>query len=202
MRRGSNRLPRRRPCGTVAAAKGDPARWFYDTTGSELFEEITALPEYYPTRSETDLLTATPPTLRAAVGPGRAVVEFGSGSSTKTPLLLGAIAPARLCADRYFGRFPARQRRCARRTLPRPAHLCGRGRFHPTRRHAARDLPAAANSAFSPARPSATWSRAPRSICSRDARRRWARNGLLLIGFDRIKDIARCSCPPMTMRRG
>lgn len=74
--------------------KAIPARWFYDTTGSALFEDITALPEYYPTRSETDLLSRHGADIARIVGPGRAVVELGSGSSTKTPLLLGAIAPA------------------------------------------------------------------------------------------------------------
>ncbi len=80
--------------GLSQAQKAIPARWFYDTTGSALFEDITALPEYYPTRSETDLLTRHAADIAAAVGPDRAVVELGSGSSTKTPLLLGAIAPA------------------------------------------------------------------------------------------------------------
>ena len=80
--------------GLSQAQKAIPARWFYDATGSALFEDITALPEYYPTRSETDLLTRHAADIAAAVGPGRAVVELGSGSSTKTPLLLGAIAPA------------------------------------------------------------------------------------------------------------
>ena len=80
--------------GLSQAQKAVPARWFYDATGSALFEDITALPEYYPTRSETDLLTRHAADIAAAVGPGRAVVELGSGSSTKTPLLLGAIAPA------------------------------------------------------------------------------------------------------------
>lgn len=74
--------------------KAVPARWFYDATGSALFEDITALPEYYPTRSETDLLARHAGAMAAAIGPGRAVVELGSGSSTKTPLLLQAIAPA------------------------------------------------------------------------------------------------------------
>jgi hypothetical protein len=74
--------------------KAIPARWFYDATGSALFEDITALPEYYPTRSETDLLTRHAGEMAAIIGPGRAVVELGSGSSTKTPLLLEAIAPA------------------------------------------------------------------------------------------------------------
>lgn len=74
--------------------KAIPARWFYDATGSALFEDITALPEYYPTRSETDLLTRHAGEMAAAIGAGRAVVELGSGSSTKTPLLLQAIDPA------------------------------------------------------------------------------------------------------------
>ena len=71
-----------------------PARWFYDRRGSELFEAITGLPEYYPTRTETAILSAIGADLAARVGEGRAVVEFGSGSSSKTPLLLEAIAPS------------------------------------------------------------------------------------------------------------
>jgi L-histidine Nalpha-methyltransferase len=74
--------------------KAIPARWFYDRTGSELFEAITALPEYYPTRVETALLAAHCNDVAALTGPGRAVVEFGSGSSTKTPHLLRAVAPS------------------------------------------------------------------------------------------------------------
>ena len=80
--------------GLSQTPKAIPARWFYDTTGSALFEDITALPEYYPTRSETDLLTRHAADIAATIGPGRAVVELGSGSSTKTPLLLAAIDPA------------------------------------------------------------------------------------------------------------
>lgn len=74
--------------------KAIPARWFYDDRGSELFEEITRLPEYYLTRAETEILRARGEEFAALVGPGRAVVEFGSGSSVKTPLLLAAIEPA------------------------------------------------------------------------------------------------------------
>lgn len=74
--------------------KAIPARWFYDRAGSQLFEEITRLPEYYPTRAETEILTRHGADFARLIGPGRAVVEFGSGSSQKTPLLLRAIAPA------------------------------------------------------------------------------------------------------------
>jgi dimethylhistidine N-methyltransferase len=71
-----------------------PARWLYDERGSELFDEITRLPSYYPTRTETALLGEIMPEVAARVGEGRAVVEFGAGSLTKTPLLLEAIRPA------------------------------------------------------------------------------------------------------------
>ena len=71
-----------------------PARWFYDRRGSELFEAITDLPEYYPTRTEIGILHHIAPAVRDLVGEGRAVVEFGSGSSTKTPILLGAVKPS------------------------------------------------------------------------------------------------------------
>ncbi|WP_242148559.1 L-histidine N(alpha)-methyltransferase [Sphingomonas sp. BAUL-RG-20F-R05-02] len=71
-----------------------PARWFYDRRGSELFEAITDLPEYYPTRAETAILRRIAPEVAKLAGPGRAVVEFGSGSSMKTPLVLAAVAPA------------------------------------------------------------------------------------------------------------
>lgn len=85
--------------------KAIPARWFYDATGSALFEDITALPEYYPTRSETDMLTRHASDIADAVGAGRAVVELGSGSSTKTPLLLDAIAPAAYVPVDISGEF-------------------------------------------------------------------------------------------------
>jgi len=71
-----------------------PARWFYDRRGSELFEAITELPEYYPTRTETAILRTACPEVAALAGEGRAVVEFGSGSSTKTPILLRSVSPA------------------------------------------------------------------------------------------------------------
>lgn len=71
-----------------------PARWFYDRRGSELFEKITDLPEYYPTRTERSILETACPDVAKLAGAGRAVVEFGSGSSTKTPILLDAVAPS------------------------------------------------------------------------------------------------------------
>jgi dimethylhistidine N-methyltransferase len=70
-----------------------PARWLYDRRGSELFDAITRLPSYYPTRTETALLTAIMPEVDSLSADNCAVVELGSGSSTKTPLLLHGIQP-------------------------------------------------------------------------------------------------------------
>jgi dimethylhistidine N-methyltransferase len=104
--------------GLAQPQKAIPARWLYDDAGSELFEAITRLPEYYPTRAETEILSERGAEFRELIGPGRAVVEFGSGSSVKTPLLIDAIEPAayvpldisgdflRAAAADLAGRFP------------------------------------------------------------------------------------------------
>lgn len=80
--------------GLAQSQKAIPARWLYDDAGSQLFEDITQLPEYYPTRAETAILEKRAEEFATMIGAGRAVVEFGSGSSVKTPLLLSAISPA------------------------------------------------------------------------------------------------------------
>ena len=80
--------------GLGQAQKAVPARWFYDDAGSQLFEDITALEEYYPTRAETEILRDHSEEFAGLIASGCAVVEFGSGSSVKTPLLLRAIDPA------------------------------------------------------------------------------------------------------------
>ena len=80
--------------GLAQHPKAVPARWLYDDAGSALFEAITRLPEYYLTRAETAILRQRGADFRRLIAPGRAVVEFGSGSSVKTPLLLECIEPA------------------------------------------------------------------------------------------------------------
>ena len=79
--------------GLAQRQKVIPARFFYDKRGSELFEAITVLPEYYLTRTETKLLREHAADIAALAGEGRVMVEFGSGSSAKTPLLLDAVRP-------------------------------------------------------------------------------------------------------------
>jgi len=96
-----------------------PCEFFYDARGSELFEAITALPEYYPTRTETAILTQYAPEIAAGTPPGAVLVEFGSGSSVKTEILLRALkglsayvpvdvssSALALARDRLIRRFP------------------------------------------------------------------------------------------------
>lgn len=71
-----------------------PPKYFYDQTGSRLFDAICQLPEYYPTRIETGLLKQYGAEMAQCVGEGSVLVEFGSGSSLKIRLLLEALQPA------------------------------------------------------------------------------------------------------------
>jgi L-histidine Nalpha-methyltransferase len=76
--------------GLTRIPKTLPPKWFYDTRGSELFDEITELPEYYPTRAEREILVARAGEIAAASG-ARTLVELGSGSSEKTRHLIDAL---------------------------------------------------------------------------------------------------------------
>jgi L-histidine N-alpha-methyltransferase len=76
--------------GLTATPKTLSPKWFYDERGSELFEKITLLPEYYPTRAERAILRAASSEIAAATG-AAVLVELGSGSSDKTRLLLDAL---------------------------------------------------------------------------------------------------------------
>lgn len=71
-----------------------PAKYFYDLEGSRLFEEITRLPEYYPTRAEIGILRAGGEVIGAAIPAGAAVVEFGAGSTEKIRVLLPSLSDA------------------------------------------------------------------------------------------------------------
>ena len=75
--------------GLTATPKDLPPKWFYDDRGSELFDEITRLPEYYPTRTERSILLAHADDIVAASG-ADTLVELGSGTSEKTRILLDA----------------------------------------------------------------------------------------------------------------
>ena len=95
-----------------------PPKYFYDAAGSELFESICALPEYYPTRAETELTRTALDAIARFAGAGVELIEFGSGASTKTRILIERLRPAvylpvdisqsalRLAAGRLAGEFP------------------------------------------------------------------------------------------------
>ena len=78
--------------GLTRSAKSLPPTWFYDTAGSALFEEITTLPEYYPTRTE-DAILARRAAQIAEITRARTILELGSGASTKTRRILDALGP-------------------------------------------------------------------------------------------------------------
>ncbi len=104
--------------GLAAPVPAIPARWFYDHRGSELFEEITRLPEYYPTRTEAALLERYSDEIAARVGTGEAVIEFGSGSSAKTPILLRAVRPAAYVPVDISGDFLRESAASLQREMP------------------------------------------------------------------------------------
>ncbi len=106
--------------GLSANPKTLPSRWLYDDRGSELFEEITSLPEYYPTRTETVILSENASELADFCGSEAVVIEYGAGASVKSEILLSALEQPRLyvpidiagdflaqAADRLRRRFPS-----------------------------------------------------------------------------------------------
>jgi dimethylhistidine N-methyltransferase len=170
--------------------KAIPARWFYDLEGSELFEQITTLDEYYPTRTEVGLLQRHGPDVGCRVGEGRAVVEFGSGSSLKTPLLMRAIAPAayvpldisgeflRQSSEALAAKFPELPVLPVEADFTRPVHLPAE----------IGDLPMLG---FFPG--STIGNMVPRVAIDllRSMRATLGSGSFLLIGFDRVKDVDR-----------
>jgi dimethylhistidine N-methyltransferase len=77
--------------GLARPQKELPCRWFYDERGSELFQRITQLPEYYPTQTEAGILTSRAREIAGIVGPGAALIEYGAGAAVKTRILLDAL---------------------------------------------------------------------------------------------------------------
>ena len=80
--------------GLTAEKKMISSKWLYDTYGSELFEKITQLDDYYPTRTEARIFETVFPQLPGIIGPDAAIIEYGSGASIKTRNLMTALQPA------------------------------------------------------------------------------------------------------------
>jgi dimethylhistidine N-methyltransferase len=80
--------------GLALPAKALPPKYFYDERGSELFEAICELPEYYPTRTELAMMRQYAGEMAQSIGPSALLIEYGAGSGRKTRLLMEACAPA------------------------------------------------------------------------------------------------------------
>jgi dimethylhistidine N-methyltransferase len=84
--------------GLAEPQKTLPSRWLYDDRGCELFEAITQLDEYYPTRTETAILEEYAPDIATFCGRNIVLLEYGAGAGLKTEIVLGALATPRLYA--------------------------------------------------------------------------------------------------------
>lgn len=176
--------------GLAAAIPAVPARWLYDHRGSELFEEITRLPSYYPTETETSLLAGILPELAEAIPDGIAVVEFGAGSAAKTPPLLEAVDPAAYVPVDISGDYLEQSAAGLRKRFP---HLV----VHPVAADFARPFELPADVAdlrklgFFPG--STIGNFVPRSATDllRHFRELLGTGSLLLIGTDRVKPVDR-----------
>lgn len=77
--------------GLAREQKSVPSRWLYDARGSRLFDDITELDEYYPTRTELSILTGNASDMADAIGPDAVIIEYGAGSLLKVRILLDAL---------------------------------------------------------------------------------------------------------------
>lgn len=176
--------------GLAQERKAIPARWFYDHRGSELFEEITRLPEYYPTRTETGILMAHAARIGRVVGARHhVVVEFGAGSATKTPLLLDAIWPAAYVPIDISGAFLSEScEALAARYPDLPIHPVEADFSQPAT--LPEEVGAYPRLGFFPGSTIGNMEPLAATDLLRSMRQTLGAGSLLLIGFDRIKDEA------------
>ena len=175
--------------GFARTPKATPARWFYDKRGSELFEEITALPEYYPTRTEASLLQTFGEEIGEHIGPGRAVIEFGAGSAAKTPHLLRHIAPFAYVAVDISGDFLTESSTALAREFPDlPVQALVADFTH--RMTLPKELADAPRLGFFPGSTIGNFAPADAVDLLRSFRWSLGEDAMLLIGMDRIKDPA------------
>lgn len=167
--------------------KAIPARWLYDHRGSELFEDITRLPEYYPTRTETAMLGAAAADF-ARLASDRVVVEFGSGSSAKTPLLLSAVKPRAYVPIDISGDFLRESASALADRFPGlPIHAVEADFMHPVKLPMAlADQP---RLGFFPGSTIGNMVARTAVDLLRSMRMTLGADGLLLIGVDRIKPV-------------
>src|SRR5688500_7866002 len=175
--------------GLAAPVRAIPARWFYDRRGSELFEAITRLPEYYLTRTATALLERRCADVARIAGPGQAVVEFGSGASVKIRILLAAAAPSAYVPIDISGDFLRDSAADLARDFPGlPVHPIEADFTRPIRLPKA--LEATPKLGFFPGSTIGNMIPATGVDLLRAMRQTLGTGAWLFIGFDRVKDPA------------
>jgi dimethylhistidine N-methyltransferase len=174
--------------GLTATPKRLPPKYFYDAEGSRLFERITELPEYYPTRCELALLREHAPAIAALLAPRCALIEFGSGSSRKVRTLL-ASAPdvAAYVPVDISGEFLNQEAAALRREFPRLAVYPVAADFS-----VPFDLPAAIaalpRAGFFPGSTIGNFEPHDAAGFLRHAGRMLGANAVLVVGVDLVKD--------------
>jgi L-histidine Nalpha-methyltransferase len=174
--------------GLAAPIPAIPARWLYDRRGSELFEAITDLPEYYLTRADTELLERHCPDVARIAGTGDVVVEFGSGASAKTPILLRAVEASAYVPIDISGEFLRASAAGLQALLPElPIHPVEADFMRPIQ--LPREIDGAAKIGFFPG--STIGNLVPRTAVDllRAMRDTLGVGAWLLIGMDRVKPV-------------
>ena len=163
-------------------------KYFYDAAGSELFEAITRLPEYYPTRTELSILRDRGGDIAAIIPKGAALVEFGAGATTKVRLLLEHCDIGAYVPGRYFRRLPQGTGRRVAPGFPRSCGVSGGGRFHRRLRACPTAIAAMPKVGFFPG--STLGNFEPHEACAflRSAREILGEGAQMIIGVDLEKD--------------
>ena len=176
--------------GLALPQKAIPSRWLYDDRGSRLFEKITTIEEYYPTRTETEILKAYASQIARFCGPRAVILEYGAGAGIKTEILLHALDQPllyvpidiagdflKLSAARVDRRFPFIETRPVIADFTRDFDLPA-------------DLPEEARRcAFFPGSTIGNLDRADAATFLKRMRRHVRDGGMAIIGFDLKKDI-------------
>jgi len=171
------------PCKTL------PSRWLYDDRGSQLFEDITRLEEYYPTRTETGILREHSAEIAAFIGEGAVLFEYGAGAGIKTEILIDALQTPRMYVpvdiagdfldqtiERMRARYPLLETRGVIADFTTDFDLPA-------------DLPRARRAAFFPGSTIGNLDEAETLAFLRRMRRHVGRRGSAVIGADLKKDL-------------
>ena len=175
--------------GLREARKRISPKYFYDDTGSALFEDITRQPEYYPTRTERRILEDHATDMGAAIGTGTVLMEPGAGSCEKVRLLLDALKPSAYVPIDIAGECLQRSASNLQEEFPWLRIAALRADFAAMPSLPA-DLPAAPRKLFYPGSTLGNFSPLQATGFLRHARRLVGSEGKLLIGIDLHKDSA------------